>query len=77
MGAARDLDDARPQAHGVVAGHHARVAATEDEGEVAGGRPPGGVGRERGPGEALFTSRRSGLDWTMAEKPRASDLMLM
>ena len=45
LGAARDLDDAGPQAHGVVAGDDAPVAATEDEGEIARRAAPDRLGR--------------------------------
>src|SRR5262245_40691707 len=45
-GPARDLDQARAEAHGVVAGDDARIAAAKDAGEVA--RRPAPYGRRRG-----------------------------
>jgi hypothetical protein len=42
MGAARDLDETRAEADGVVAGHAARVAAAQPVGEIARRAAPGG-----------------------------------
>jgi hypothetical protein len=50
--AGRQLDPAGPEADGVVAGDLARVAAAEDEGEIARGETPGGRRVARGPREA-------------------------
>jgi len=49
--AARDLDEARAEADGVVPGHPARVAAAEAIGEVAGRPLPGRRGLSRGLGK--------------------------
>ena len=46
------MDPAGPEVDGVVAGHLTRVAAAEDEGELARGRTPGGCRIARGAGEA-------------------------
>jgi len=48
----RQLDPAGPEADGVVASDLARVAAAEDEGEIARGETPGGRRVARGPREA-------------------------
>ncbi len=48
----RQLDPAGPEADGVVASDLARVAAAEDEGEIARGDAPGGRRVARGPREA-------------------------
>jgi len=50
--AGRQLDPAGPEADGVVTGDLARVAAAEDEGELARGDAPGGPRVARGPREA-------------------------
>src|SRR6267142_704779 len=51
---ATELHHARPEAHGVVAGDHAAVAAAEAEG---GGRAPRRGGRRRGEGPARGATR--------------------
>ena len=51
-GAGRELDAARAQADGVVAGHDATVAAAQDEGQRRRGPPPHGVGIHRRAREA-------------------------
>jgi len=56
-GAARDLDPAPPEAHGVVAGHHALVPAAQELGEVAWGLAPRGGGLGGRVGEAAIEVR--------------------
>ena len=77
MRAARDLDQARAEADGVVAGDAARVAAAQAVGEIAGRAAPGGRGLGGGLGQAAVVvgevggqeglGRLDGLDAVEAE----------
>ena len=58
--AARDLDEARAQAHGVVAGHAARIAAAEALGQVTGGPAPDRRRLGGGLGQAAVVVREVG-----------------